>query len=167
MPTPERRPRVWRNARLATLRADLPGIGAIEAGAVASDGERIVYAGPERDLPQEAGRGAEIIDCQGRWITPGLIDCHTHLVYAGSRAGEFEQRLGGASYEQIAKAGGGIVSSVRALRSASEAELLAQALARLDRLIAEGATTVEVKSGYGLDLENERKSLRVARALGP
>ena len=98
---------------------------------------------------------AEIVDCEGRWITPGLIDCHTHLVYAGDRANEFEMRLAGATYEEIARAGGGIVSSVKALRAASEDELVAQSLPRLDALIAEGVTTVEIKSGYGLDLENE------------
>ena len=106
----------------------------------------------------------ETIACEGRWITPGLIDCHTHLVYAGNRAGEFELRLRGASYEEIARAGGGIVSSVKALRAASEDELVARALPRLDALIGEGVTTVEIKSGYGLDLPNERKSLRAAGA---
>jgi imidazolonepropionase len=164
-PDSEPRLRIWRDARLATLRHDLPGIGAIVGGAVAVSGERIVYAGPEADLPQELSRVAEIVDCEGRWITPGLIDCHTHLVYAGNRAREFEQRLAGATYEEIARAGGGIVSSVKALRAAGEGDLLHQSLPRLDRLIAEGVTTVEVKSGYGLDLENERKSLRVARRL--
>ena len=103
---------------------------------------------------------AEIIDCGGRWITPGLIDCHTHLVHAGNRANEFEMRLAGASYVEVAKAGGGIVSSVRALRAASEDDLVAQSLPRLDALMAEGATTIEIKSGYGLDLYNERKSPR-------
>ena len=109
---------------------------------------------------------ASTIDCEGRWITPGLIDCHTHLVHAGDRAHEFELRLAGASYEEIARAGGGIVSSVKALRAAGENELVRQSLPRLDALIAEGVTTVEVKSGYGLDLDNERKSLRAARRLG-
>jgi imidazolonepropionase len=108
----------------------------------------------------------ELTDLEGRWVLPGLVDCHTHLVYAGNRSREFELRLEGATYEEIALAGGGIVSSVRALRAASEEQLLAETLPRLDALIAEGVTTVEVKSGYGLDLENERKSLRVARRLG-
>ena len=104
-------------------------------------------------------------DCEGRWITPGLIDCHTHLVYAGDRAEEFELRLRGATYEEVARAGGGIVSSVKALRGASEDRLVLQTLPRLDALIAEGVTTVEIKSGYGLDLVNERKSLLAARRL--
>src|SRR6185436_10605035 len=108
----------------------------------------------------------EIIDCQRRWITPGLIDCHTHLVYAGDRAHEFEQRLNGVSYEEIARAGGGIRSTMNATRAASEAQLIAQSMPRLDALLAEGVTTVEIKSGYGLALEHERKQLRVARALG-
>ena len=109
---------------------------------------------------------ADINDCEGRWITPGLIDCHTHLVHAGNRANEFEMRLAGATYEEVAKAGGGIVSSVKALRAASEDDLVAQSLPRLDALIAEGVTTIEIKSGYGLDLENEAKSLKAARRLG-
>jgi imidazolonepropionase len=156
---------LWRNARLATLAEGTPGLGTIERGCVAARAGRIVYAGAEPDLPENLRNAAEMIDCAGRWITPGLIDCHTHLVWAGDRAQEFELRLKGASYEEIARAGGGIVSSVKALRAASEDELLRQSLPRLDALMAEGATTVEVKSGYGLDLANERKSLRVARRL--
>lgn len=154
---------VWRNARLATLREDLPGIGAVERGAVACVGGRIAYAGPEADLPGDA---ALSVDCDGRWITPGLVDCHTHLVFGGDRAREFEMRLEGATYEAIARAGGGIVSTVRATRTATEAALTAAALRRLDHLLAEGVTTVEVKSGYGLDLESERRCLAVARGLG-
>ncbi len=157
---------IWRNARLATLASHQPGLGVIERGAVAGRDGRIVFAGPEGDLPNELVPNAETVDCEGRWITPGLIDCHTHLVYAGNRAKEFELRLTGATYEEVARVGGGIVSSVAQLRNADEADLLGQALPRLDALIAEGVTTVEVKSGYGLDLENERKSLRVARQLG-
>lgn len=158
------RVRVWRNARLATLAKETIGLGMVEHGAVAVKGERVVFAGPETDLP--AGlTGADIIDCEGRLITPGLIDCHTHLVHASNRAAEFEMRLAGASYEEVARAGGGIVSSVKALRGATEAELIAQTLPRLDALIAEGVTTVEIKSGYGLDLENETKSLRAARSV--
>jgi imidazolonepropionase len=160
----EGRLRVWRNARLATLAG--PGLGVVEGGAIAVKDGRIVYAGPEKEAPSVRFADAETIDCEARWITPGLIDCHTHLVYAGDRAREFELRLAGASYEDIARAGGGILSSVRALRAASEDELERQSLPRLDALIAEGATTVEVKSGYGLDLANEAKSLRVARRLG-
>ncbi|KQU65907.1 imidazolonepropionase [Aminobacter sp. DSM 101952] len=157
--------RVWRNARLATLAEGTSGLGVVEAGAVAARDGRIVYAGPEADMPAGLLSGAEVVDCQGRWITPGLIDCHTHLVHAGNRANEFEMRLAGATYEEVARAGGGIVSSVKSLRAASEAELVAQTLPRLDVLIAEGVTTVEVKSGYGLDLDNEAKSLRAARQL--
>ena len=139
------------------------GLGLVEDGLVASRDGLIVYAGPSPGaLTTEA---LEIIDCEGRWITPGLIDCHTHLVYAGNRAHEFEQRLAGATYESIARQGGGIVSTVNATRAASEAELVAQALPRLDALLAEGVTTVEIKSGYGLALEHERKQLRAARAL--
>ena len=157
--------RIWRNARLATLAETLPGLGVVERGAVVAEGERIVFAGAESDMPA-ASADAEVIDCKGRWITPGLIDCHTHLVWAGDRANEFEMRLAGATYEEVAKAGGGIVSSVKALRAAGEDELVRQSLPRLDALIAEGVTTVEIKSGYGLDLENEAKSLRASRRLG-
>jgi imidazolonepropionase len=158
--------RVWRNARLATLAEGGPGLGIVEKGAVAARDGRIAYAGPEEELPKALGDGAEITDCEGRWITPGLIDCHTHLVHAGNRANEFEMRLAGATYEEVAKAGGGIVSSVKALRAASEDDLVHESLPRLDALIAEGVTTVEIKSGYGLDLENETKSLGAARRLG-
>lgn len=157
--------RIWRNARLATF-AEGAGQGVVEKGAVTARDGIIVYAGAEADIPAAFEQRAEIVDCEGRWITPGLIDCHTHLVHAGDRANEFEMRLAGATYEEVARAGGGIVSSVRALRAAGEDELVAQTLPRLDALIAEGATTVEVKSGYGLDLENEKKSLRAARRLG-
>ena len=155
--------RLWTNARLATMASHLPGLGAVERGLIASNIDRILYAGPAADAP--AFEPAETIDCQGRWITPGLIDPHTHLIFGGDRAHEFELRLAGASYEEIARAGGGIVSTMKATRAASEAELVAAALTRLDALIAEGATTVEVKSGYGLSLEHELKSLRAARAL--
>jgi imidazolonepropionase len=156
--------RVWHNARLATLAPDRPGLGIVENGLIASEAGRIVYAGSEADTPPFEAR--ERIDCEGRWITPGLIDCHTHLVYAGNRAREFEMRLAGASYEDIARAGGGILSTVRAMREASEEDLAEAALPRLDALIAEGATTVEIKSGYGLSLEHESRMLRAARALG-
>jgi imidazolonepropionase len=161
----ETRPLVFTNARLATLTPHLPGLGIIEPGVLLTDvNGRIVYAGPTADAPTPPAKAA-MIDCDGRWITPGLIDCHTHLVHAGNRANEFEMRLAGASYEEVARAGGGIVSSVRALRQADEPALVRESLLRLDALIAEGVTTVEVKSGYGLDLSNERKSLRAARAL--
>ncbi|MDF3155830.1 imidazolonepropionase [Mesorhizobium sp. XAP10] len=158
--------RLWRNARLTTMADGSAGLGVVEHGAVAARDGRIVYAGPESELPPTLAQGAETVDCEGRWITPGLIDCHTHLVHAGNRANEFEMRLAGATYEEVARAGGGIVSSVKSLRAASESELVTQSLPRLDALIAEGVTTVEVKSGYGLDLENEKKSLRAARRLG-
>ncbi|HEX4077891.1 MAG TPA: imidazolonepropionase [Rhizomicrobium sp.] len=155
--------RVWHNARLLTLAPGRPGPGAVEGGVVASADGTIMYAGASRDAP--AFGASERIDCEGRWITPGLIDCHTHLVYAGDRAREFELRLAGASYEEIARAGGGILSTVRATRGASEEELVAQALPRLDALLAEGLTTIEIKSGYGLTLHDEIKQLRAARQL--
>ena len=157
--------RIWRNARLATMSPSLPGMGVVENGAVVTQGSRIAFVGRDADLPASTAMSAEVVDCEGRWITPGLIDCHTHLVHAGNRANEFEMRLAGATYEEVARAGGGIVSSVRALRAASEDDLVAETLPRLDALIAEGVTTVEVKSGYGLDLVNEVKSLRAARRL--
>ena len=122
----------------------------------------ITYAGPAAGAPL----ARETIDCAGRWITPGLIDCHTHLVYAGDRAHEFELRLAGASYEEIARAGGGIVSTMRATRAASEDDLVAAALPRLDALLAEGVTTIEIKSGYGLEPASEARLLRAARRLG-
>ena len=156
--------RVWKNARLATLAPDDPGLGEVEHGLVAALDGRILYAGAADAAP--ALEAAETTNCESRWITPGLIDPHTHLVYAGSRAAEFEQRLAGATYEAIARAGGGILSSMRAVRAACEAELVDESLPRLDALIAEGVTTVEIKSGYGLSLEDELKSLRAARALG-
>ncbi|HEX4709270.1 imidazolonepropionase [Phenylobacterium sp.] len=156
--------RIWRNARLATL-AQRRGLGEVQDGVLACRGGRIVFAGVRTDSP--SGLDApDIVDCEGRWITPGLIDPHTHLVFGGDRAQEFELRLGGASYEEIARAGGGIVSTMKATRAASEAELIEAALPRLDALIAEGATTVEVKSGYGLALEPELTCLRAVRELG-
>jgi imidazolonepropionase len=158
-----KRTRIWRNARLATMSAALPGLGVVDDGAVVSSEGRIVFAGPTVQLPAALMRDAEIIDCGGRWITPGLIDCHTHLVHAGNRANEFEMRLAGATYEEVARAGGGIVSSVKALRAASEDDLVRETLPRLDALIAEGVATVEIKSGYGLNVEDEARSLRLAR----
>ena len=156
---------VWLNARLATLIEGRPGVGVVESGAVAAREGRIAFVGREDELPATWRASARLVDCEGRWITPALIDCHTHLVYGGDRAHEFELRLAGASYEQIAREGGGILSTVRATRAASEGELSQSALRRLDALIAEGVGTVEVKSGYGLDLATERKSLTVARRL--
>lgn len=153
--------RLWHHARLATMAA--PGLGIVDDGIVACSNGRILYAGPAGDAP--AFDAKERIDCEGRWITPGLIDCHTHLVYAGNRAREFELRLEGARYEDIARAGGGILSTVTATRAASEDELVAQSLPRLDTLIAEGVTTVEIKSGYGLSLDHETKIMRAARRL--
>lgn len=152
--------RLWHNARLMTLEGG--GLGIVEDGAVACEGGIITYAGPRAGAP----KAAEASDCEGRWISPGLIDCHTHLVYAGNRAREFELRLEGASYEEIARAGGGIVSTMKATRAASEDDLVAASLPRLDALIAEGVTTVEIKSGYGLSLDAERRQLRAARRLG-
>lgn len=152
--------RLWHNARLAPM----TGAGVIEDGVIACRDGRIVYAGIRSNAPAFAA--ANTVDCAGRWITPGLIDCHTHLVHAGDRAHEFELRLAGASYEEIARAGGGIVSTMKATRAASEAELVEAALPRLDALIAEGLTTIEIKSGYGLSLDDELKMLRAARRLG-
>lgn len=156
---------IWLNARLATLAPGQPGLGVVERGALAATGGRIAFAGTMSDLPQ-GWDAAERVDLAGRFVTPGLVDCHTHLVYAGNRAHEFELRLAGASYEEIARAGGGILSTVKATRAASEDALVAASLPRLDALIAEGATTVEIKSGYGLEAEAEARTLRAARRLG-
>ncbi|MBE0692186.1 MAG: imidazolonepropionase [Aquamicrobium sp.] len=157
--------RIFTHARLATLAPGQPGLGVIENGAILVRDGRIAFAGAAADMPQSEASGAAVVDCGGRWITPGLIDCHTHLVHAGNRAREFEMRLAGASYEEIARAGGGIVSSVTGLRAASEGDLVAETLPRLDALIAEGVTTVEIKSGYGLTVADELKMLRAARRL--
>ncbi|WP_355583203.1 imidazolonepropionase [Xanthomonas cannabis] len=154
---------LWHNAQLMTLDAPGGGLGRVDDGVVACLDGRIVYAGPAAQAPGFAA--ATTHDCQRRWISPGLIDCHTHLVYAGNRANEFEQRLRGASYADIAAAGGGIVATVRATRAADDAALLAASLPRLDALLSEGVTTLEIKSGYGLTLEDETKQLRVSRAL--
>ncbi len=155
---------LFTHARLATMRPGGAPYGAIEEGAIAVEHGRIAWVGPMAALPRQDAR--ERYDLAGRWVTPGLIDCHTHLVYGGDRAAEFELRLQGASYEEIARAGGGIRSTVAATRAASETELLAAAESRLKPLLAEGLTVVEIKSGYGLEREAEMKQLRVARALG-
>jgi imidazolonepropionase len=154
--------RILANARLATMEG--PEYGLVPDGAVVIEGGTILWAGPLSELPAEHA-GLARRDLGGRLVTPAPIDCHTHLVFAGDRAAEFEQRLQGASYEEIARAGGGILSTVRATRAANEEALIAASLPRLDALIAEGVATVEVKSGYGLDAETELRMLRVARRL--
>jgi len=151
------------NATLATMQENSP-YGLIQKGAVLVEGQLIKWAGSVDDLPVEA-KSHEQIDIEGRLVTPGLVDCHTHIVHGGNRANEFEMRLNGASYEEVARAGGGIVSTVTATRAADEDRLLKDALVRVDALIAEGVTTIEIKSGYGLDLETELKMLRVARKI--
>jgi imidazolonepropionase len=157
--------RLLTNAKLVTLTETGDPYGLIEDGVLAIDGETIGYAGPAADLP-EAFSDYPNENLNGRLVTPGLIDCHTHVVFGGDRAREFEMRLEGASYEEVARAGGGIVSTVKATRSASEDELLEGALSRVDALIAEGVTAIEIKSGYGLDQETELKMLTVARKVG-
>ena len=153
---------LFRNATLACVDGDA-GYGLRETAALLVDADRIEWLGPMDSLP--SADDAEVIDCEGRLLTPGLIDCHTHLVYAGDRADEFEARLEGESYAEIAARGGGIMSTVRATRAASEAELFAATLPRLRALLAEGVTTLEIKSGYGLDSDNEIKMLRVAEGI--
>lgn len=159
---------LYDHARLATVSPaiDRP-YGAIDDGAIAIAGEQIAWVGPRDQLPGDpSGLARQCVDAQGAWITPGLIDCHTHLVFAGSRAVEFERRLLGVSYEQIAREGGGIQATVRATRAADEELLLRVSARRLRALLAEGVTTVEIKSGYGLSREHETRMLRVARRLG-
>ncbi|MBK3773050.1 imidazolonepropionase [Azospirillum sp. YIM DDC1] len=151
---------LWFNGHAATMGP----AGPVRDAAIAVKDGRIAWIGAAKDRP--AGRAAEEHDLGGRWVTPGLIDCHTHLVFGGNRAREFEMRLEGATYEEIARAGGGIASTVAATRAADEDGLIASAAVRLQRLLAEGVTVVEVKSGYGLDLATERRMLRAARALG-
>lgn len=152
------------NARIATMRRDAPGYGEISEGALAIRDGRIAWIGPQNELPD--GDAAETRSLDGRWITPALIDCHTHLVFGGDRAAEFEQRLQGVSYEDIARAGGGIMSTVRATRAAPADKLFEDALSRVQALMAEGVATIEVKSGYGLDVKTEIRMLEVARRLG-
>ncbi len=155
---------LFRNAQIATMTTG-KSYGLIENGAVVISADRIKWVGAEKELPDEFA-GLQGKNLEGRLVTPALIDCHTHLVYGGSRATEFELRLKGASYEEIARNSGGILSTVTATRNASEDELLAQSLPRLDAFLAEGVATIEIKSGYGLDIETEIKMLRVARQLG-
>lgn len=159
---------VWLNAHVATMdeaSSAGDGFGSIRDGAIAVRDGRIEWIGARRDLPTEWSSATEY-DCDGHWVTPGLIDSHTHLVYAGNRAAEFEQRLRGMSYEEIARQGGGILSTVRATRAAGDDELIEQSDRRLRSLVREGVTTVEIKSGYGLDTATEMRMLEVARLLG-
>jgi imidazolonepropionase len=157
--------RLLTNCNIATMDSAVPGaFGAIEDGAIGIQDGLIVRVGPRKDLLGYRARKVEPLG--GAWVTPGLIDCHTHLVFGGNRAGEFEQRLNGATYEEIARAGGGIVSSVKATRLASLEALIEQSRPRLQALMRGGATTVEIKSGYGLDTPTELKMLEAARALG-
>ena len=156
--------RLITDCRLATMAEGDRAYGSIEDGAILISNGRIVWAGARADQPAHEAAATDRLD--GRWVTPGLVDCHTHLVFGGDRSGEFEQRLGGATYEEIARAGGGIVSSVAATRAASEDALYASAVGRLAGLKATGVTTVENKSGYGLAPDSELKMLRVARRIG-
>ena len=151
------------NARIATMQESDISYGVIESGGVGIADGKIAWIGPESELPADVN--CKTLSLNGRWLTPALIDCHTHLVFGGDRADEFEQRLNGASYEEIAKAGGGILSTVEATRAASADDLTKSAAGRLHALSREGVSTIEIKSGYGLDVENEMKILRVARSL--
>jgi imidazolonepropionase len=156
--------KILHNCRIATMQhGDVP-YGLLEDGAVVLENEHIIWCGARKDLSVDFNT-AEKIDLEGRLVTPALIDCHTHTVYGGNRALEFEMRLNGATYEDLAQAGGGILSTVAATRDASETELVADALSRVDAFIAEGVSTIEIKSGYGLDRETELKMLRVARKI--
>jgi imidazolonepropionase len=156
-------PVLWRGAQLATCDASM---SVIAEGALVTRGAHIEWIGPESSLPTElSGPYLEVHDLGGAWVTPGLIDCHTHLVFSGTRAGEYAERLRGVSYSEIARRGGGILSTVRAVRAASEQQLLDESAPRVKALLSEGVTTIEIKSGYGLTLADEAKTLRVARAL--
>ena len=155
---------LWLNVNLATM-SGIAGYGEILDGAIAITDGKIAWLGPQASMP--INLSARVThDGAGRWLTPGLIDCHTHIVYAGNRSNEFEARLNGASYEDIARAGGGIAATVSATRACSEEALFEQSLHRVNRLRAEGVTTMEIKSGYGLDIATEAKMLRVARRIG-
>jgi imidazolonepropionase len=165
-PIDDRIDSVWINVHLATMTENAP-YGKVENGALAVAGEQIVWIGKEDELPADLKfQATEVYGGGGAWITPGLVDCHTHLVYAGSRAREFELRLQGVTYEEIARQGGGIRSTVSATRQADKESLFEQSASRLLALLREGVTTVEIKSGYGLDLDTELRMLRVARRLG-
>lgn len=160
---------IWDGAHLATMAPGThgtDGYGIVQDGAVVVRGDRIAWVGPRNKLPADFASGSERRQFAAPWVTPGLVDCHTHLVYAGDRAREFEMRLEGASYEEISRAGGGIVSTVRATREADEDTLYQLARSRLAPMLACGTTTVEIKSGYGLDVPTEARMLRVARRLG-
>ncbi len=152
------------NLNLAAMVAGQTSYGLVDKGAIVLAGEKILWAGPQQDIPGQFMKFSRT-DLGGRLVTPALVDCHTHLVFAGNRAREFEMRLNGASYEQIARAGGGIVATVNATRAASKQELLSAALPRIDALISEGVSLVEVKSGYGLDIKSELAMLSVARQI--
>jgi len=158
--------RVWLGANIASMVAGGEPYGTLKSDALAVKGERIAWIGPAAEARlKAAAQDIPVEDCRGLWITPGLIDCHTHLVYGGNRVEEFEKRLLGVSYEEIARAGGGIQSTVNATRAAGADALIASATVRAKRLMSEGVTTLEVKSGYGLDLATERRMLQVARSL--
>ena len=157
---------LWINVNLATMTEEAKGYGTIENGAIAIADGKIAWLGSQAQLPRFDVDTVEVIDGGGKWLTPGLVDCHTHIVYGGNRANEFEMRLEGKSYEEIANAGGGIVSTVKATRSASEQSLFQSALKRLTALHQQGVTSIEIKSGYGLDTDNEIKMLKVAKSLG-
>lgn len=158
---------LWSGVRLATMDPSRDSAyGTVDDAAIAIADGRIAWLGPLADLPAYDPAAVTVIDGEGRWVTPGLIDCHTHLVYGGNRAEEFEARLGGASYEEIARRGGGILSTVTATRAATEEQLFEAAARRLRHFLAEGVTAIEIKSGYGLDRDSELRQLRVARRLG-
>ena len=165
--TARRFDQLWTGVNLATMAAAGEAYGAIPDGALGVKDGRISWVGRRADLDDApASLAAEVIDGDGGWLTPGLIDCHTHLVYGGNRAREFEMRLQGVAYEEIARQGGGILSTVKATRALDEDGLVRASRGRLDALISDGATTVEVKTGYGLNLEDELKCLRAAKRLG-
>lgn len=154
---------LWTDVHLVTLANDDQAFGLIRNGAIAAKSGRIIWIGKQSDVPEY--KHAQVFSCNGRFLTPGFIDCHTHLVYAGNRAAEFEMRLGGSTYEEIARRGGGILSTVRQTREATQEELTTSATARLCQFVREGVTTIEIKSGYGLDTINETKILLAVRDL--